>query len=70
MSLTLLALVNELHERASLLNLVARDQADFEGQALARSILSMALELERHVESSISAGAMSTAAGSDASKNA
>jgi len=50
MSQTLLALVHELHQRASLVNLVARDKADAEGQALARAILSMALELERHVE--------------------
>ena len=50
MSLTLLALVHELHQRASLVNLVARDRADPEGQALARAILSMALELERHTE--------------------
>ncbi len=50
MSQTLLALVHELHQRASLVNLIARDKADPEGQALARAILSMALELERHTE--------------------
>ncbi len=63
MSQTLLALVNELHERASLVNLVARDKADFEGQVLARAILSMTLELERQVESSMSAGAKQEAEG-------
>ena len=50
MSQPLLALVHELHQRASLVNLVARDKADVEGQALARAILSMSLELEQHIQ--------------------
>ena len=64
MSRTLLALVNELHDRASLVNLVARDKADLEGQVLARAILSLTLELERHIDTSTPADATREAEGS------
>jgi hypothetical protein len=64
MSRTPLALVNKRHERASLVNLVARDKSDHEGQVLACAILSMTLELERHIETSKPIGATREAKGS------